>query len=298
MQPQQQYVDPASYAGQAQQMYYAQQQQAPVQYQQQVPMQQYQSMQPGYPGGPAEGATEFQPPEGHFTETPINIKIPGSQKTVAFTLGWRLLFFALGIVTTVVSGLMTVGWLFSLSIFYTIIGAYTTVFGLLICALDFPDQIFPRIQQVLTGYRLITFKHFLFMTRLTGRGFLYIFLGTLLYSMMWDAGAAPLLGLIFATIYVGAGGAAVAVGFKLSMKLEKIRKQLITNLPQAEAMVPPQGLELAQVQDVFTKVDGTYFNNDQMKYILVGLSTIPRTSSILQQHEWREWLQSSRPAML
>ena len=31
MQPQQQYVDPASYAGQAQQMYYAQQQQAPVQ---------------------------------------------------------------------------------------------------------------------------------------------------------------------------------------------------------------------------------------------------------------------------
>lgn len=53
--------------------------------------------------------------------------------------------------------------------------------------------------------------------------------------MMWDAGAAPFLGLIFATIYVGAGGAAVAVGFKLSMKLEKIRKQLITNLPQAEA---------------------------------------------------------------
>jgi hypothetical protein len=63
-------------------------------------------------------------------------------------------------------------------------------------------------------------------------------------------------------------------------------------------MVPPQGLDLAQVQDVFTKVDGTYFNNDQMKYIFVGLSTIPRTSSILQQHEWREWLQSSRPAML
>ena len=152
-----------------------------------------------------------------------------------FTLGWRLLFFALGIVTTVISSFLTVGWLFSLSIFYTIIGAYAAVFGLLICALDFPDQIFPRMTPVLTGYRLITFKHFLFMTRLTGRGFLYIFLGTLLYSMMWDAGAAPFLGLIFATIYVGAGGAAVAVGFKLSMKLEKIRKQLITNLPQAEA---------------------------------------------------------------
>ena len=29
---------------------------------------------------------EFQPPEGHFTETPINIKIPGSQKTVAYFL--------------------------------------------------------------------------------------------------------------------------------------------------------------------------------------------------------------------
>ena len=52
MQPQQQFVDPAAYAGQAQQMYYAQ----PAAFQG-VPMQQqYQGMVQGYPGAP-DGAS-------------------------------------------------------------------------------------------------------------------------------------------------------------------------------------------------------------------------------------------------
>merc|ERR1719337_512246 len=56
-------------------------------------------------------------------------------------------------------------------------------FGLLMVVLDFP---IPHPSPMLANVRAHIYKFFLFLTRFTGRGLWYLFLGTMIFATLFD----------------------------------------------------------------------------------------------------------------
>merc|ERR550525_308070 len=93
-----------------------------------------------------------------------------------------------------------------------------------------------------------SYKFALFLTRFMGRGFWYLFLGTMVFSALWDTNISWILGGFFTTYLIALGTAALVKGWKLSTKLQSVRELIINSGRGADQFIAVNQNCLTKVQ--------------------------------------------------
>lgn len=161
---------------------------------------------------------------------------------------------------------------------------YLLCFGLMMLIIDFPV---PNAK--ITEFKLMIYKFFLFMTRFTGRGVWYLFLGTMIVASLWDLSIQPFLGFILGGYVVILGFASIFMGVSKSMKLERVRSAMLKR-GNAFELCPPQGLSPGGFNDMSNSTSGIRFTDEELHYIFDALSFTVRADDVVSKEEFAEWV--------
>jgi hypothetical protein len=210
-----------------------------------------------------------------------------------FAAGWRFCFFlgACCVIAAGVVGVISLA-LFAFAPFDLINEIYLLVFGLMMLIIDFPVP-HPKVQE----FKLKIYDFFLFMTRFTGRGIWYLFLGTMIVASLWDLSLQPFLGFILGGYVVLLGFASIFYGVSKSMKLEKVRAALLKK-GNALEIFPPTGLNAQGFNDLAQQNTGVRFTDEEIHYIFDAMSFTVRADDIISKEEYAEWVRPGTKMMI
>jgi len=206
---------------------------------------------------------------------------------IAKNMSWKFLFFGAACCTTFSAGLsilyMSFTFEFAPMSFVTIL--FMLVFGLLMIVLDFP---IPHPSPTLAAVRAHIYKFFLFLTRFTGRGIWYLFLGTMIFGTLFDLNISPFFGISLGG-YVGILGlVSLVFGIRLSQKLDKVRQELL--LKHDPHGCPPNGYSMDGFQELAMQNGNERFTEDELVYVFNGLSFNPMNDGIITPEEYKCWI--------
>lgn len=206
-----------------------------------------------------------------------------------FAMGWKLGFFlaACCVIAAGVVGVIDLA-LFAFAPFDLVNEIYLLIFGLMMLVIDFPvphQDAHPKIQLA----KLKIYDYFLFMTRFTGRGIWYLFLGTMIVASLWDLSISPFLGFILGGYVVFLGFASIFQGVTKSMKLEKVRGAMLKR-GNAFDLCPAQGLSPGAFNDMSNSTAGIRFTDEELHYIFDALSFTVRSDDVISKEEFCEWV--------
>lgn len=210
-----------------------------------------------------------------------------------FAAGWKLGFF-LGACATIAAGVIGVIdlALFEFAPFDLINEIYLLAFGLMMLIIDFPIP-HPKA----SSYKLVIYNYFLFMTRFTGRGIWYLFLGTMIFASLWDLSINPFLGFILGGYVVLLGIGSIFYGISKSMKLEKVRSALLKR-GNADSFCPSQGLSPGQFNEMSNSMSGIKFTDEETHYIFDAMSFTVRADDVISKEEFAEWVRPGSKMMV
>jgi len=212
---------------------------------------------------------------------------------IAKNVSWKLLFFAAAC-CVLAAAVISIGAMiieFTWAPFSMTTQLFLLVFGLLMLVLDFP---IPHPHPTLAMVRFSIYKFLLFMTRFTGRGMWYLFLGTMIFVALFDEKISYFFGVCLSG-YVGALGLVTLIyGLQLSNKLDTVRKAL----QNTRTDCPHNGWSYVGFGDLSMQVNGTKFSEDELVYIFNGLSFTPSNDGVLTPDEYNNWLSPGRAEII
>lgn len=207
---------------------------------------------------------------------------------------WKLLFFVAACCTTAAAVIALV-YLISNMKFAPcsfVSELFLLFFGFLMLVLDIPFRDpFAHFGTV----RFAIYKLFLFLTRFTGRGLWYVFLGTMIWAALWDLNISWFLGFTMGLYVILLGIVSLIYGFQLSFKLDNVRKAILEH--DASPPKPPEGgFSKQQFKDVVLAYHATAgkpssFSDDEVDYVMNGLSFTPQNDQMITIDEYMFWLQ-------
>jgi hypothetical protein len=202
-----------------------------------------------------------------------------------FNMSWKLGFFVAGCCTAGagIIGVLNLA-LTTFAPFDLINELYLMLFGVLMLVIDFPVP-HPKVQST----KLTIYKYLLFMTRFTGRGIWYMFLGTMIFASLWDLGICPFLGFILGGYVVILGGVSIFYGVQKSIKLEQVRKAVQQRGSSTEHLCPPGGLAPGQFNEMANSLKGVKFSEEELGYIVNALSFTVKADNLISKDEFIEW---------
>merc|ERR1712137_1069522 len=158
-------------------------------------------------------------------------------------VSWRVLFFVAA-VDVFAGGLIAVvmNIIHPKAIFFTFTSElFLLFFGCVMLIVD-GGFIIPRLKE--NGRYLEAkdniYKFLLFLTRFTGRGFWYMFLGSMIWAALWDQDENKILGFIMSLYPILLGIMAVGKGIHLSLRLNKVHRMALASKHIAEPMTGDQ----------------------------------------------------------
>merc|ERR1712137_983382 len=177
---------------------------------------------------------------------------------------------------------------------------FLLIFGIIMLILDFPLDQIPTARQWNGTHemRKNIYKFMLFLTRFTGRGFWYMFLGTMVWASLWDQNQNKVLGAILAIFPMVVGFAAMIYGFTLSVRLQKVRQtaRLAPRDSNGDVLgCPDNGMGATHMKQFLQNNNEVGFTDAQVKLVLVGLSTEypdggDTDNIILSKSDYKNWM--------
>merc|ERR1719162_2514938 len=192
------------------------------------------------------------------------------------SMSWNLIFFACAC-NTFIAGFISVFMSIinpELAMFTFTSELFLMFFGLLMVILDapIPQQTLHTWKYTMNA-RINIFKFLLFLTRFTGRGFWYLFLGSMIWAALFDHPTCQVLGAIMSIFSCAVGLAALVYGIILSHRLNKVRVQIQNQPNTAMQGCPPAGFSKVQFKIFCEKKDSTVqFTEIEWDYVINGLS--------------------------
>ncbi|CAD7966045.1 unnamed protein product [Amoebophrya sp. A120] len=154
----------------------------------------------------------------------------------AFGGVWRFSFFLCAFLCVASGVLATICAVWSfLPPFDFINFVFLTLFGCVMLLQEAPvdNRYVELFRQTMHTYALA-------LTRFTGKGCLYLFLGSMAFGALWDNDIAPFLGFILGGIIVAVAIASLIVGYRMTMQLEKVRQAVLAEGTEKwSAYIPP-----------------------------------------------------------
>merc|ERR1719401_461048 len=159
-----------------------------------------------------------------------------------------------------------------------------------VCDLPFAN---PHAMISMTRHSI--YKYMLFLTRFTGRGLWYCFMGTMIWAALWDLNISWFLGFCMGLYVILLGIFSMIYGFRLSLKLDNVRKSILDN-SSSPPKCPDGGFSKREFQDsvldFHTAGSGgqNKFSDDEVDYIMNGLSFTPQNDGMITPDEYMYWL--------
>jgi hypothetical protein len=163
--------------------------------------------------------------------------------------------------------------------------AYLTLFGLLMICMDFPIQ-YPVVLKVKKN----VYHYAKFMTRFTGRGIWYLFLGSMVFGALFDNNVSPFIGFILGG-YMAVGSVYCLIyGAQLTRRLEVVRKNVLAQGPDAwGSYIPPNGMTKVQFRELAVSLKGEHFSDEDLGYIVNAFSIEMHSDDIISKEEFEAW---------
>jgi len=224
------------------------------------------------------------------------------------TMKWKLFFFA-GACIVLTSGVWaTLYWMlhFAWAPANFLSEIFLCVFGILLIVLDFPipnptQQDWP----LLVATREHCYKFLLFMTRFMGRGLMYLFTGTLVFSALWDTNISWFFGAVFSMYLVLLGIAALVKGWTISNTLDKARLRLLEERDRGgnieHQFFPPSTTYLTKSQFrtlLRDTIGEDPFSEDDLDYVMNALSFLPANDGKVSRQEFDYWVRPGKQLMV
>jgi len=206
---------------------------------------------------------------------------------IAKNMSWKILFFtaACCVLAAGVLSILDLIFTFSWAPFSFTAQVFMLFFGLLMLVLDFPV---PHPGAHLALVRNSIYKYLLFMTRFTGRGIWYTFLGTMIFGALFDLNISWFFGVLLGG-YVGVLGlVTMCYGVALSRKLNGVR--LAIQEQGAPPQCPDRGFSKQGFKELAQHVNHTEFSDDELDYIFNGLSFTPSNDGVIMPDEYLYWI--------
>jgi len=223
-----------------------------------------------------------------------------AQLQIAFNSSpWKIPFFvaALCVIAAAILAILDLSMSMEFAPFDFINQVYLVIFGLLMLTLDLPIPCAsPRFTQV----RMNIHRFLLFMTRFTGRGFWYMFLGTMVFGSLWDLKISKLLGFILGGYIIILGAISFGYGIRLSLRLDGVRQKFKEGKSKGNENIkcPAMGFDRDTFKEKAVALNGTVFADYEMEYIMGGLSWTPGYDGHISKEEVDEWVAAKRMVVL
>jgi len=168
---------------------------------------------------------------------------------------------------------------------------YLVIFGAVMFVLDAPLNF-----KALISFKQDIHKYCKFLTRLTGRGVWYIFMGTTTFATLWENSISMFLAVVLGFFVFGVGVASTTIGVVKSRKLEKVRlnvyqhkqKGQLSQLFQQHARTSPtMGLTSQEFNDMCSTMRGVSFSPDELAAIFNALTST--RVEFLSQQDLSDW---------
>mmetsp|Transcript_12001 Transcript_12001/g.31751 ORF Transcript_12001/g.31751 Transcript_12001/m.31751 type:complete len:311 (-) Transcript_12001:139-1071(-) len=195
----------------------------------------------------------------------------------------NVVFFAAACCIMLGSFIGGISMFFSLQMVDFIGMSYLLMFGGLLAVLDTP---FFKTIKLIIDLRMYISKYIQFVTRVTGKGITFVFLGSALFVEMWDNLANNFLlflSVVLCLFPVVVGMSFVVIGIVKSSKLDKARNQLAA-MGQIEQRYeqyaqtyrgPQGGLTMAEFNGLTMENGGFKFETPDLKLIFNALVSNP-----------------------
>jgi hypothetical protein len=222
-------------------------------------------------------------------QMPLSEKPELAQSVVGITkhLSWKLLFFSAscGVLAAAVISMVNLVSTFRWAPVSFVTQWFLLTFGILMFVLDFP---LPHESQRINSLRSHIYKFMLFMTRFTGRGLWYTFLGSMIFAALYDLKISLFFG-VFLGGYVGIlGVVTTCYGALLSRKLDTVRQAVLASTATPEC--PTHGFSKQAFRELAQQVSEADFSDDELDYVLNGLSFSPNNDGVIMRDEYLYWI--------
>jgi len=221
----------------------------------------------------------------------------GMQMAQTYIYPWSFMWFAAalcvmtGAVISFVDEVMSLEWIDALEM------AYIFFFGVLLATVDSP--LFTNVMLV-THIRQGLNRFLAIVTRVTGKGVVYMFLGCTLFSSMWsnlEGGFQLFMAFFLGCFIFLVGVISVILGVIKSRNLNAVRTELkkeTVNLAQQYAqfarMYTPTGLTPEEFERMAMSLpNGVRFEGSDLRLVFSGISTDPNRMFISQE-DLTQWV--------
>ncbi|EER00465.1 conserved hypothetical protein [Perkinsus marinus ATCC 50983] len=245
-----------------------------------------------------QSATENQPlmaarPYGEGMPAPMALGAGGPSATTMYRLELAFFFAAFSTVLAGVASTLTTAFT-EFAPFDLIDDIYLLVFGLIMLVVDAPVK-----PKALQKYQAFVSRYVKFLTRLTGKGFWYIFLGIHVFIALWTNDVWPIVGLVIGPGISLAGCAGAYVGMAKTRTLETVARKLATQSPEQLSLLyknnaltdQGEGLTAEEFNNIARNSVGIAFAPEDLKLILNALCEGRRGITL---RDLAIWLQGPR----
>jgi len=238
---------------------------------------------------------QYPPTDSNYAAPPTNYQQPyqengsyvshssqgGTLKDMVANGNINDIFFAAAC-SLIVSAVVTwIIFLFEFKVIDFIALTYLLFFGCVLAVLDTP--VFKAIRGVMEAKMYIG-KYIQLLTRVTGKGVVFIFLGSFQFITMWDnlqGGFFEFMAVVLCFFPIIVGGVAIVLGILKSKKLDKARRQLMVVIDQRYDQFartfpgPNGGLTMNEFNMLTLENGGFRFQSLDLKLIFNALVTNP-----------------------
>mmetsp|Transcript_56 Transcript_56/g.81 ORF Transcript_56/g.81 Transcript_56/m.81 type:complete len:325 (-) Transcript_56:194-1168(-) len=223
----------------------------------------------------------YQQPGG-YPPVPGGMGMPKSLNVVS---DWSVAFFMAACCIMLGAIIAGIDLFFSFELVDFLEMCYMFVFGGVLALMDTPC--FKNMKTV-SDHKLYFSKYVNLLTRVTGKGITFLFLGCSLFSNMWEnleGNGLEFLAFVLCSLPILVGIAALVIGFMKSQKLSRARQ----SLPQEEVNVsmiydqyartfpgPQGGLTQVEFNDLTVKTAGIKWEDADLKLIFNALVVNPQ----------------------
>lgn len=232
----------------------------------------------GYPQPDPYATGGGYPPPGGYPSNAPQSALSKIQKTTSM----NLVFFAAACCIMVGSFISGICLFLSGQLADSMETIYLMLFGGILAVLDTP---FFRQFKGVGDMKMYIGKYANILTRVTGKGLVFLFLGAALFSSMWTnlkSGFLLFLAIFLCIFPVLVGLAAIVIGVMKSQKLQRARQHLVNAAPEqwydqlAQTYRGPEGgLTPTEFNELTTKNGGIKWEGEDLKLIFNALVSNP-----------------------
>jgi len=212
-------------------------------------------------------------------------------QVATFIFPVQMIFFSAALLVLSTSVLSLITSIMEAAPVKVIVQIYLVIFGFLMMVIDIPEHM---SHSFLTDMKYAIYRNLLCLTRFTGRGLWYLFLGSMLFVSLYKNHflLSVVCGIPVSVLGVGA----TIHGIRKTRELEALRQSL--KFREQEDSCPEEGLSKTEFCKMAVDMRGQMWDPEMMIYVFNALSLEIKADDHISRDEFLNWMEEPLPMLL